>query len=136
MKVLLDTNVVLDTLLKREEFYRDSVKIFALVEYKKITGYLCANSLTTIFYLLRKKYDNASCMQVIDNILKLFSIANVDKSVLLQSLQNCGIDYEDSVIYTSASKAKVDFVITRDKRGFENSPVKILSPKEFLDILQ
>ncbi len=135
MKVLLDTNIVLDVLLTREGFYEQSVQVFAMSERKEIDGFLCATTLTTIFYVLRKSYDNPTCLDVVDRLLKIFNISKVDKNILLLSLKNCGKDFEDSVLYMSAKSDKLDFIITRDKSGFKNSPVKTLTPKEFLQIM-
>lgn len=65
-------------------------------------------------------------------ILELFDVVAIDKKIMIESLKNSGVDFEDSVIYTSANFANMDFMITRDKRGFKKSKVTTLSPEEFL----
>jgi len=133
MKILLDTNIVLDLLLQRKPFCDDAKTIFELIESNKISGYLCATSITTIYYLISKSTDRLKADEIIENLLQLFNIADVNKNILLKSLQNNGKDFEDSVIYTSAEYFKVDFIITRDKKGFKQSNIKVKQPKEFLD---
>jgi len=133
MKILLDTNIVLDILLRREPFCNDAKAIFELIESNKINGYLCATSITTIYYLISKSDNKSLADIVIEQLLQLFNIADVNKNVLLKSLQNNGKDFEDSVIYTSAEYCSVDIIITRDKKGFRQSNIKVMQPKEFLN---
>ena len=136
MKVLLDTNVVLDLLLNRKPFADEAIKIFSLIELKKIDAYLCATTLTTIHYLVSKNLSKTQTDEVIQNLLKLFEIAKVDKNILVESLANNGKDFEDSVLYTSAKFCEVDIIITRDKKGFKNSKVSVYEPLDFLLLLK
>lgn len=132
MKVLLDTNVVLDLLLKREPFVDFAEEIFIKIEHKDIVGFLCPTSITTIYCLLNKHADKNRCNEAIKTLLELFEIIKLDKKILLESLENSGTDFEDSVIYTSAHFTDIDVIITRDRKGFKNSKIEVLSPNEFL----
>ena len=132
MKILLDTNIVLDLLLQRKPFCDDAKTIFELIESNKISGYLCATSITTIYYLISKSTDRLKADEIIENLLELFNIADVNKNILLKSLQNNGKDFEDSVIYSSAEYFNIDVIITRDKKGFKQSNIDVLQPDIFL----
>ena len=132
MKILLDTNIVLDILLAREPFVDEAREIFLLIENQQVEGFVCATTITTIHYLIGRQKDKASADALVLNLLKLFEVALVDKQILQDASLNNGVDYEDSVIYTSAKYAQVDMIVTRDKRGFKNSEISILKPKEFL----
>ena len=132
MKILLDTNIVLDILLEREPFVKNAKEIFLLIENKKVEAYICATTMTTIHYLIGKETNKAKADEIILNILKLFEVTLVDKNILEKATINNGIDYEDSVIYTSAKESNIDIIITRDKRGFKNSKISVLNPQEFL----
>jgi len=78
MKVLVDTNVVLDVLLKRTQFYQDSFKIFQLVDQERIYGCLSASSITDIFYLLRKdRHNPTEVYQIMDELTALFLVVPV-----------------------------------------------------------
>jgi len=134
MRVLLDTNIVLDLLLQRESFVDDARDIFLLIENNQIDGFLSATTITTLHYLISKSKNKEEANQIIKTLLMLFSITPVDKTTLLKACDDNGIDYEDSVIYSSAKISKIDIIITRDNRGFKNSKVKVLKPKEFLAI--
>ena len=132
MKILLDTNVVLDLLLAREPFVAQAREIFVLIENGEIEGYLCANSVTTLHYLIGREKNKEEADEIISELLSLFEVIVVDKKVLLDATTNNGIDYEDSVIYTSAFHSNIEIIITRDKRGFKNAKISTLSPQEFL----
>jgi len=132
MKVLLDTNIVLDLLLERKPFVDFAEELFIKIEKQEIEGFLSPTSITTIYYLLNKHLDKNRCNEAIKTLLDLFEIVKIDKKVLQESLKNCGVDFEDSVIYTGANFTKIDVIITRDKKGFKNSNIKVLSPSEFL----
>jgi len=132
MKLLLDTNVVLDVLLAREPFVTNAREIMALVEQKEVQGYLCATSVTTIHYLMQRSTDKTKADSLIVTLLELFDVAPVTKVTLYDASINNGVDYEDSVIYTAAKDAKVDMIISRDNKGFKNASVAVLSPEEFL----
>ncbi len=132
MKVLLDTNVVLDLLLERENF-KQAKQIFEKIENREIDGYLCATTITTIHYLIMKSLDKNKANEIIKDLLKLFEIVDVTKSILLKAIENNGKDFEDSVIYSGAEFFDIDLIITRDKKGFKNSNIKVLNPIEFLN---
>ncbi|AFL69645.1 type II toxin-antitoxin system VapC family toxin [Sulfurospirillum barnesii] len=132
MRVLLDTNVVLDLLLDREPFSELAQAIFLTVESKQIQGFLCPTTLTTLYYLLSKHLNKKQCNQTMENLLALFEISTLTKSVLIDSVRSVGSDFEDSVIYTSAKHTKIDVIVTRDKTGFKNSAIKVMSPQDFL----
>jgi len=132
MKILLDTNVVLDLLLAREPFVTYAREIFVLIENAEIEGYLCANSVTTLHYLIGREKNKEEANEIISELLSLFEVTLVDKKVLTEATTNNGTDYEDSVIYTSAFHCDIEIIVTRDKKGFKNAKISILTPQEFL----
>ena len=132
MKILLDTNVVLDLLFAREPFVEEARNIFLLLENNEIQGFLCATTITTLHYLIGREKSKSEANTIIENLLDLFEVTAVNKDVLLTSCANNGVDYEDAVIYSSCSDDQIDHIITRDKRGFKNTQLSTLTPKEFL----
>ena len=132
MKILLDTNVILDLLLAREPFVDEAREIFILLENKTLQGYLCATTVTTLHYLIGREKNKQEANEIIERLLKLFNVTEVNKEVLHLACEQNGVDYEDAVIYCSCEKEEVDYILTRDKSGFKNSQVATLLPKEFL----
>lgn len=132
MKILLDTNVVLDFLLRRERFVKEAREIMLLVNEGKVQGFLCPTTITTIYYMMRKNFSENECLIKIKNLLDFFEITKVDKNTFLQSIEKSNGDFEDSIIYTSGDN--VDIIITQDKKGFKKCAKKVLIPSEFLNI--
>jgi len=132
VKILLDTNVVLDLLLSRTPFMEEVREIFILTENKEVDGYLCATTVTTLHYLVEKERNTTEANEIIEMLLKLFEVTEVNKAVLQSACIQNGIDYEDAVIYSSCEINSIDYIITRDKRGFANAKTPVLTPKEFL----
>lgn len=134
MKVFLDTNVLIDYLLRREPFYRDAKKVFELCLYK-IDGFVTPHSLIDVFYMLSERTD-APVEYCQNTILKLRAVLNVvgeDDAMVFSAANNTGFpDFEDSMQYESALSAGVDCILTRNPKDFRNSRLAVCSPVEFL----
>ena len=136
MNILFDTNIILDLLLKREPFYKNAYTLISKVETGQISGYLCATTITTIHYFVEKQQGKESAVHTIGSLLKLFEVANVTRAVLIDAIEANDYDYEDSVLYKSAYYAGANFIVTRDKKGFNKSDIPVLTPEELLDLLK
>ena len=135
MRVLLDTNVVLDVLLDRRPFAEAATKVFALVEQSRIEGFLCATTVTTIDYLLGQSLDTAKAREALERILDLFEIAAVNRPVLEQALRSGISDFEDAVLEQAGLLVAVDAITTRNTKDFQKSSVTILDPIELISIV-
>ena len=132
MKILLDTNIVLDLLLAREPFHQDALKIFNKIEKKELEGYLCATTITTIHYLISKHTGKNRSEQAINLLLELFNIAPVTKTVLEEAVITGYSDYEDAVLCKAGQLAGVEAIVTRNEKDFKNAQLDIYSPTAFL----
>ena len=133
MKVLVDTNIVLDVLLKQAPFYNDSFVIFQLVDNKRISGVLAAVSLTNIFYLLRKaKMNSDEVYQIMDKLVALFTVAPIVETTVASALALRWKDFEDAVQFITAKESKVEFIITRNKADYKTSEIPCMTPTEFI----
>jgi predicted nucleic acid-binding protein len=132
VKILLDTNVVLDLLLDRKPYSEEAREIFRRIERGIHIGYLAPTTVTTIHYLSAKSLGRDRADEIVGMLLRLFEISRMDREVLREAAANNGTDFEDSVIYTSALASGVDRIVTRDKRGFARSKVEVVEPGEFL----
>ncbi|WP_457597543.1 type II toxin-antitoxin system VapC family toxin [Hydrogenimonas sp.] len=132
MKILLDTNVVLDLLLDREPIAGSAREIFVRIEKGEWRGYLGATTITTMHYLVAKAVGRKRADEVVADLLRLFAIVPVDRDVLLAAIQSNGSDFEESVLYTGALFEGLDMIVTRDKRGFANAKVAVVTPEELL----
>lgn len=133
--VLIDLNILLDVLQKREPFYETSAHLLAAVETGRVQGYLAAHSLTTLFYLVQKDKSAAEARAMITNLLQFIKIAPVDQSTIEQALNLDYRDYEDAVQMIAAVQCKVDFLITRNVKDYQPTLLPVLQPVDFLSLL-
>ena len=133
MKIFIDTNIFLDVILKRNDFYPDSSKIWSLVSEKRIKGFISAISVNNLYYISKKFIEIRKVTVLISQILEEFEIIPLTKDILQLAKNIDGKDFEDSIQYFSAIMNKCDYIITRDKNGFSDYGIKSVSPKEFIN---
>ena len=136
MKVLFDTNIILDVLLDRKPFAEHASFLLSKVERSEINGFLCATTVTTIHYLLSKHLDKEKASISISSIVGLFEVASVNRIVIESALKSKFTDFEDSVLHESARHAGVEYIITRNIKDFKKSTIPVFTPTEFLSILE
>lgn len=133
MKVLVDTNVILDALMGRKEYYHDADKIIKLCADKKVMGVLAAHTIPNLFYILRKAMDIDTRRQVIFDLCNIFDIDQIDKGKLLSAVQNRNFDdFEDCLQMECAVSYHADKIITRNVKDFTGSLVPAVTPGDFL----
>jgi predicted nucleic acid-binding protein len=132
MKVLFDTNVVLDVLLAREPHVKISAQLLNLVDRHEIEGVLCATTLTTIHYLATKAVGARKARRHLQNLLAMFAVAPVDGSVLGQALDLDFADFEDAVLHQAAAAAGCDSIVTRNRDDFSKARLRVFAPNELL----
>jgi predicted nucleic acid-binding protein len=136
MKVLIDTNIVLDVLLNRQPYCQDAAKIIVLSEKKIIESYVSASEITDIYYITQKEYKNKQITIVlIKKILEVISVATITGNDIYQALDLGWNDFEDSVQYIVGESIAADYIITRNTDDFSNSTIKIVTAEQFLNIL-
>ncbi len=135
MKVLIDTNVILDVLYKREGFYEDSLKIWKLCETRKLDGYISALSIPNIVYILRRELDPEKTLEVINNINLVFKIYDLKSDIIMQAAEKKTKDYEDALQMVTAQKLKASFIVTRNIKDFVGSKIIAVKPSELLERL-
>ena len=130
MKILFDTNVVLDVLLDRRPFSAVAVKLLARVERGEIEGLLGATTLTTVHYLLAKEIGAANALAAVRRLLSLFTVAQVDGTTLLLATDLRLADFEDAVLHESARLAGATMIVTRNGGDFRQGSLTVRSPDE------
>jgi predicted nucleic acid-binding protein len=130
MKVLLDTNIIVDNLALREPHHKYAKEIFNLIAKKRIAGYVNTSSVTDIYYILRKTFSDTDSRKKIRVLLDLLHTVEVTKADCFAALDSPIKDFEDALVAICADKENLDFIITRDIE-FLKLPNAIL-PNEFL----
>jgi predicted nucleic acid-binding protein len=133
-RVLFDLNMILDVLLRRESFFTDAARIWALAETDQIEGFVAAHSFTTLFYLYRHQVDHQSAYQAIRNMLRVFDVAGVDRMVIEKACDLGWHDFEDAVQSMAARGATCDYLVTRNPEDYQERNLTIILPADFLAV--
>ena len=135
LRVLIDLNVILDVLQRREPFYDMSARVLAAAETRIVEGWVAAHSLTTLFYLLARYQSAEQARVALTDLLTLLSVAAVDHAVIEQALNLPYPDFEDAVQMMAASRSGMNYLITRNVRDYGLGPLPVLQPAELLALL-
>ena len=135
MKIVFDTNIILDVLLNREPFVELSANIVSSVENKNIEGYLCATTITTLDYLISKQTNRKVARTEIQKLLNIFEISEVNSKVLDLSLKSRFKDFEDAVQYYSGECCGVNGLVTRNIKDYKQAKLPIYTPDELWGII-
>lgn len=130
MRLLFDTNVVLDVMLNREPHAETSAEILSRVESGALTGCICATTVTTIHYLAARALGSERALVEVRKLLSLFEIASVNRAVLETALDLAFSDYEDAVLHEAACAVDAQGIVTRNPRHFKNSTLPVYMPEE------
>lgn len=132
MKLLLDTNVLLDLLLERQPFLDRMQPILQAIDLGRIKGFVTASSLTDIYYIIRRHTKNRQRAEVaIRQVLATFQLCTIDRSVIESALNLELDDFEDAVQESSAILSELDGIVTRDVAGFSGLTIPIRSPEDW-----
>jgi predicted nucleic acid-binding protein len=132
MKIALDTNIVLDTLACREPFFERSQAVIRLVAEGKATGAVTANTITDIYYILRKHLDKGAVKAALRGLMELLEVVDVTGGECLAALDLAMDDYEDALLACCAKNWGAGCIITRNTKDFINLPIRALTPEDFL----
>lgn len=130
--VLIDLNIILDVLQKREPFFEASAQLLAAAETGQLSGFVAAHSITTLFYLIQKDKSAADARAIITNLLQFLEIIPVQQNTIEQALNLDYRDFEDAVQMISAVQAKVDCLVTRNPKDYQPDLLPVMQPIEFL----
>ena len=134
MKVLYDTNIVMDIVLDRKPDSESAIRLFTMTERGTVTGVLCATTLTTVHYLVGRELGMIRAHHILRVLLSLFEVAPVNRAVLESAWNMKWKDFEDGVLHEAARESGVPIIITRDRAGFSEATLSIMSPDQFLDM--
>lgn len=141
MKVLLDTNVILDVWLAREPFLQDSAQVLGLVERKRIVGVVCPTTITTLHYLAKKVSGDRKARMLIQQLLKICKISTLSGETFTIALDSKlrdfedAVNFEDAVIEAVALSESVDLIVTRNTVDFKKSRIVAMEPIEVLSCI-
>ena len=134
-RVLIDLNVILDVLQRREPHFAASAHVLACAETGRIEAYLAAHSLTTLFYLLARDLSADRARVILGDLLRFLAVAGIDQETVEEALELPYTDSEDAVQMVAATQAGAEYLITRNATGYKAGPLRALQPAELLALL-
>lgn len=133
MRIVIDTNVILDILLKREPFFQESYAALKMATEQGIECMVSATAITDIYYLLRRGLkDNALAQQSLERLLQLVGIADVLAIDIQTALSADMPDFEDAVVHAIAARHVAELILTRNTKDFVGTQVRALTPADFV----
>ena len=135
MKVLIDTNVILDVLMNRAAFVDASAQVLRYCEVGKIEGFVCALSIPNIVNIMRKELDPEGIKEIVQRLRSIVGIADLKGRDLINAVSLDFNDYEDAVQSACAERIGAELIVTRNVGDFINSRVPAIRPLELLERL-
>ena len=132
MKLLIDGNVILDVLQKREPHFEDSAKVWKLCETEQAQGYVSALTFANLVYAMRKELDPEQIEDVLKRLSLIFQFTELAVSDMTNAAGMKWDDFEDALQAAAAERVHADYLITRNVRDFKKSKVTAILPTEFL----
>ncbi len=133
MKILLDTNVILDYALIRFPFFDWADQIFSLIEQTQFEGYVSASTFTDLYYIMRKPRGKEWTLNFLQELTELCAILPTNDRIIEEALKNHYEDFEDDVQYYTAVFNQLDAIITRNPSDFPNSSLSILTSEQLIE---
>lgn len=132
MKVFVDTNVAVDYLTRRGDFYRPASIIFDMARRGMVVCVVSSLTIVNCAYVMRKHFGKEETLNMLREFMRTVDVSPIDKAVLARAMESRPYDFEDAVQYFSSETKGVDVIITRDEKGFCNCETPVMQPSEFL----
>ena len=136
MKVLFDTNVILDALIDRNDLFSTSRFLINCVVDEKIKGYISSKQVTDIYYILRKYYDGDKRKKLLKLIFETFEVLPLLPSFASYCVNSKIQDYEDAILDETAKINMIPYIVTNNLKDFENSKSAVISPKDLYTLIE
>ena len=133
MKLMIDTNIVIDVLTNREPFSESSIKVLQLCENQTLQGFISASSVTDVFYLLhRHLHNNELAYQKLGYILEIVGVLPVTPYDVMDAFLKKASDFEDCLLTVCALANNCQGIVTRNQKDFAGFGLDLFSPDEIL----
>ena len=132
MRLLIDANILLDVLMKREPHYSDSALIWKLCETEQVEGYVSALTIANLMYIMRKELTPEAIEDVLKKLSLIFRITELTPQDIKKAAEMKWHDFEDSIQSVTAERIHADAIITRNIRDYCHSKITAYTPTEYL----
>lgn len=135
MRVLVDTNVVLDVVLARNPWVTEATDLLDRAARRELDGFVAAHSVTTVFYVVERERDRRTALTAVGDLLSVLGVAEVGSADFQRALTFGLKDFEDAVQVAASLRIGADFLATRNAKDYKGSPVSVKAPGELLALL-
>ncbi|MGJ3248476.1 MAG: type II toxin-antitoxin system VapC family toxin [Elainellaceae cyanobacterium] len=135
MKILIDTNIIVDVALDRDPFFTQSEQVVLFAELKQIEGYISASTFSDLYYVVRKTKGKDWTLQFLQRMATIFQVATVDQAVISMALTANFRDFEDAIQYGTAVINHLDAIVTRNSQDFAGAALRIMTPDALIQDL-
>lgn len=135
VKVLLDTNIIVDDALEREPFWEISEQVLELVEQKQVEGFISASTFGDLYYIIRKVRGGDWTITCLRQLVTFCQVAAVDSTTINMALTVNFRDFEDAIQYSTAVLNHLDAIVTRNPRDFPVTTPRIITPNQLIQEL-
>lgn len=132
MVLMIDANVVLDVLVRREPNYKYSSKVWKLCETGVCTGIVSTLSFANIIYVMRRELTPEKIEEVLKQLMMIFTFSDLSQSTLEEAAKLQWPDFEDAIQTATAKRVNADYIITWNVKDYVKSDIPVLTPAEFL----
>lgn len=137
MKILVDTNVIIDALTSREPWNESAEKIFIMAANRIVDMYITASSATDIYYLIRKHLHNTeAAKQIMGKLYSLMGILEVTGTDCVEAIASAISDYEDAAMEKVAFRKNMDYIVTRNIKDYQAGNTPVILPDDFIELME
>lgn len=135
-RVLIDSDVILDSLFDRKPFAEYSTTILSMCESKKINGFITPLIYSNVYYLLRQTAKHDKVIEKLKQLFKITDVLQMDRNVVENALNSGFKDFEDSLQnFSAVNDGKIDLILTRNLKDYKNSELGVFSPETYIKSL-
>jgi len=135
-RVLIDSDVILDSLFDRKPFSEYATMILSMCESKKINGFLTPLIYSNVYYLLCRTAKHDKVIEKLKQLLQITDVLQMDRNVVENALNSRFKDFEDSLQnFSAVNNGKIDLILTRNLKDYKNSELGIFTPETFIKSL-
>jgi predicted nucleic acid-binding protein len=135
VKLLVDTNVLLDVILERKNHMSESAAVLDAIEDGRAEGYVSSHAITTIHYIVAKANGGTAAVMAISDLLDLCDVVAVNEDDFRRALALGLKDFEDAVQVAAALQVGADYLVSRNEKDYRKSPVGVRSPASVATLL-
>ena len=133
-RILVDTNIVLDLLAKRQEFFIEAQELFTLSDKKELKLYVSSLTFANTYYILSQKMKLGNARKILRKFKVLVEILPMDDKIIDLSLESDFKDFEDAIQYHTAIENEVNIIITRNLKDFKTAKIPVLTAKDYIEM--